>query len=464
MSNLSGIVCNKEVTKKSSFKMFNFKAIALLTVFSVTTLNVGPVLAKSIFIPNFGFESGLQRWNVTKQVRSSTTSRVGDFSAKLNAEGAKISRKVTKLKPNTNYELSAFIRGNANFGVQIGTNEVVKSHERPGGWKKLTVVFNSASNDSAVIFASFKDDSAYIDNVKLKSIKGGEIDAATKQKVVVKHKLNPELPPSGNFSLLDWKLSVPTDEDENGKSDTVKEVDLAQGYSNPNFFYTNEDGAMVFKVPVAGYKTSKNTKFTRVELREMLRKGNKEHKTKGVGKNNWVFSSAPEEDKLAAGGVDGKLTGTVSINHVTTTGDPKQVGRVVFAQIHANKDEPIRFYYRKLPNNEKGSIYFAHEPLEQKDIYVDMLGSRSSKAENPEDGVALGEKFSYEINVVGNGMEVKLFREGKPTITKTVNMSESGYDQGGQYMYFKAGAYLQDSTGNADDYAEVAYYQLENSH
>jgi len=26
-------------------------------------------------------------------------------------------------------------------------------------------------------------------------------------------------------------------------------------------------------------------------------------------------------------------------------------------------------------------------------------------------------------------------------------MSESGYDQGGDYMYFKAGAYLQDSTG-----------------
>ena len=93
-----------------------------------------------------------------------------------------------------------------------------------------------------------------------------------------------------------------------------------------------------------------------------------------------------------------------------------------------------------------------------------MIGSRSSKQENPEDGIALGEKFSYEINVFGNGMMVKLFREGKKTITKTVNMSESGYDQGDQYMYFKAGAYLQDNTGDADDYAEVAYYELDNSH
>ena len=93
-----------------------------------------------------------------------------------------------------------------------------------------------------------------------------------------------------------------------------------------------------------------------------------------------------------------------------------------------------------------------------------MVGSKSSNAKNPEDGIALGEKFSYEINVNGNGMMVKLFREGKATISKTVDMSESGYDQGGQYMYFKAGAYLQDSTGEPDDYAEVSYDELENSH
>ena len=43
-------------------------------------------------------------------------------------------------------------------------------------------------------------------------------------------------------------------------------------------------------------------------------------------------------------------------------------------------------------------------------------------------------------------------------------MSLSGYDQAGQYMYFKAGAYLQDSTGNPDDYAEVVYYALDNQH
>jgi len=403
----------------------------------------------------------------------------------LAGEGARIRNKVS-VKPNTNYELTAFVRGNALLGVEIGSSLVESSYEEvPKGWGKLTVVFNSGSNEHAIIFAAYKDEVGFIDDVKLKTTSdSGNLTASkpkpkgvskatpksvskSKAKKLAsdsKRKLNPSLPPSGNFELMDWMLSIPTDTDGNDKADSIKERALSGGYSNSQFFYTNDEGAMVFKVPVGGYKTSKNTKFTRVELREMLRRGNTQHKTKGVGKNNWVFSSAPIEDQEAAGAVNGKLTGTLSIDHVTTTGEPNQVGRVVFAQIHASKDEPIRFYYRKLPGNEKGSIYFAHEPLGEKDIYVEMVGSRSSKADNPKNGVALGEKFSYEIDVFGNGMMVKLFREGEKTITKAVNMSESGYDQGGQYMYFKAGAYIQDNTGEPDDYAEVVYYDLENTH
>ena len=197
----------------------------------------------------------------------------------------------------------------------------------------------------------------------------------------------------------------------------------------------------------------------------MLRRGDRSYTTQGVGKNNWVFASAPESDRIAAGGVDGILTGTLAINHVTTSGAANQVGRVIFAQIHANDDEPIRFYYRKLPNNTKGSIYFAHESRnEANDIYYEMIGSRSQSQSDPADGVSLNEKFSYKIETVGNLMTVTFIREGKPDIVETVDMSASGYDVGGQYMYFKAGAYIQDNTGQDTDYAQVAYYALVNEH
>ena len=277
--------------------------------------------------------------------------------------------------------------------------------------------------------------------------------------------LNPNLPPSGNFELLDWKLQNYIDADGNGRSDQIDEEDLANGFEDSEYFYTASDGGMVFRVPIAGAKTSTNTSYTRTELREMLREGDGSFSTQGVGKNNWVFGSAPTSDLTAAGGVDGVLTGTLAVNHVTTTGDDNQVGRVIFAQIHANDDEPIRFYYRKLPNNTRGSIYFAHESRnEANDIYFEMLGSRSQSQSDPADGIALDESFSYEINTVGNILTVTLIRSGKADIVETVDMSGSGYDVGGQYMYFKAGAYIQDNTGDDDDYAQVTYYALNNEH
>ena len=93
-----------------------------------------------------------------------------------------------------------------------------------------------------------------------------------------------------------------------------------------------------------------------------------------------------------------------------------------------------------------------------------MIGSRSSSATNPTDGIALNEKFSYKIKTVNNLLTVTISRPGKTDVTKTVDMSNSGYDVGGQYMYFKAGVYNQNNTGNADDYVQATFYKLEKSH
>lgn len=221
---------------------------------------------------------------------------------------------------------------------------------------------------------------------------------------------------------------------------------------------------MTFKAPVDGAKTSSNTSYTRSELREMLRRGDTSHDTKGVGKNNWVFSSAPSSDRNAAGGVDGTLTAELKVDHVTTTGSSSQVGRVIVGQIHANDDEPVRIYYRKLPNNSLGSIYIAHEPNGGSDSWYEMIGSRSSSASNPSDGIALGEVFGYKIDVQGNTLIVTITRAGKPDVVQSVDMSNSGYDVGGQYMYFKAGVYNQNNTGDANDYVQATFYKVENKH
>ncbi len=288
------------------------------------------------------------------------------------------------------------------------------------------------------------------------------------QDIINSHKekvtLDANANPASNFDLTDWSISLPIDSNKDGVADNVPENYLASGLTIKPLFYTADDGGMVFLAPIDGPKTSKNTKYTRTELREMLRKGNARIKTKGITQNNWVFSSAKRKIKKKAGGVDGTLDATLAVNHVTTTGDAKQIGRVIVGQIHATNDEPVRLYYRKLPNNTHGAIYMAHEPLTGDEQWYDLIGSRASNAKNPEDGIKLDEVFSYRIHVEGHLLRVTIMRAGKEDVVQEVDMTNSGYDKSNQYMYFKAGVYNQNNTGDNTDYVQATFYQLENKH
>lgn len=268
------------------------------------------------------------------------------------------------------------------------------------------------------------------------------------------------------IELVDWYLSVPTDEDNSGTSDSIDENELASGYTNSEFFYASADGGIVMRSPSYGFKTSTNTSYVRVELREMLRRGNSSIRTQGVNKNNWVFGSASNQGQANAGGVDGELNVTLAVNNVTSTGENYQIGRLVIGQIHANDDEPIRLYYRKLPGNDKGSIYFAHESRVNgsDEVYVEMIGSRSNSASNPSDGIALDEKFSYRINVTANLLTVTIIREGKEDVVADLDMSNSLFDQDGQYHYFKVGVYHLNNSSEPDEYAQATFYEIRNAH
>lgn len=277
-------------------------------------------------------------------------------------------------------------------------------------------------------------------------------------------KLDPNKKPGENFELVDWSLSLPVDANDNGIAENIGEVALKNGFEIKPLFFTGQSGGLVFVAPNYGPKTSKNTKYTRSELREMLRRGDASIKTKGVNKNNWVFSSMHRSNQRRAGGVDGSLEATLSVNRVSVTGDEKRLGRVIVGQIHAIKNEPIRLYYHKLPNNTKGSIYFAHETQSGDEQWIEMVGSRSRTSADPEDGIELNEIFSYKISVEEDLLLVTLIRQGKPNITKSVDMSESGYNKADQYMYFKVGVYNQNNTGDKNDFVQATFYYFDNKH
>jgi len=193
-------------------------------------------------------------------------------------------------------------------------------------------------------------------------------------------------------------------------------------FDNKDFFYTVIDGTrrwVVYKTPNSGV-TSKNSSNTRTELHE---------------KREWT----PEEG--------GKLTGTSKVMQVSVSGDARVAASysVVIGQIHSgegHENEPIKIFYKKFPGQSKGSVFWNYEINTEGDdnsgrwdystaIWgYDMSVIGASKDDfpvEPNDGIELGEEFSYEINVYEGIMYLTFKSEGHETKTFTKNLIESEY-------------------------------------
>lgn len=425
-------------------------------------------------IVNPGFEDGWVGWTDGDPSGSGTAlsedAYSGERSVKLTENKAFVAQTVA-VQSGTAYRLSVQIRGPGNIGAKVGAEMFFEQQPKKSKkWQELAVTFSSGEAESVSVFASGGGVEVRFDNFRLEALDTPDVE--TSARIISSraggYGLSPDLPPGRNFDLLGWYLTTPADDDRDGKADRVTEVQLAKGAIDERYFFTEKDGGMVFRATVAGAKTSKNTRFTRTELREMLRRGDTSIHTKNddgsPNKNNWVFSSAPARALNAAGGVDGTLRATLAINRVTETGDSNEVGQVVVGQIHAHRDEPIRLYYRKLPGNTRGSVYAAHEISDGDDIYFELIGSRKDDAEDAPDGIALGEIFTYEIETRGNNLHVSISQDGVVRAEQIIDMSNSGYDVDKDYMYFKAGAYNQNATGDADDFVQATFYELDTSH
>ena len=288
---------------------------------------------------------------------------------------------------------------------------------------------------------------------------------------------SPATIPAHKFDLSQWKITLPMDQDKNGKIDEIDVRDI-QSYSHPDFFYLDEQGHMVFQAPNKAITTA-NSSNTRSELRQMLRGTNRKIKTKAPG-NNFVIAAHPNASEYAA--IGGRMQATLKVNHVAkNAGNPTKhpAYSVVVGQIHAGKDkqlikaqtgfgwgnEPLKIYYKKWPHHERGSVFWTYEKNlakkdpNRKDIAYPVWGyTWDNNAEPGNHGIALGETFSYEVNVHGNVMHLTFTAEGHPTVRHSINLADNvdafgredkkdnpaGYT--GDWHYFKAGAYNQCST------------------
>ena len=212
--------------------------------------------------------------------------------------------------------------------------------------------------------------------------------------------------------IQQWKILL-----GNGES-----YDSLMNLEHEDYFYSVKDEDevewAVFKTPDGGI-TSPNSHNTRTEM------GQKEH---------WM----PKKG--------GRLTGTLKVVHVSTSGDARVASTysVVVGQIHSDEgheNEPLKIFYKKFPGHAQGSVFWNYEintagdNAERWDFSTAVWGydmavvgtTPDSYPAEPEDGIGLGEEFSYEVNVYDGIMYLTFTSEGHETKTFTKNLESSEY-------------------------------------
>ena len=197
----------------------------------------------------------------------------------------------------------------------------------------------------------------------------------------------------------------------------------------------------------------------------------------GDYRNNWALGYQPSNHAGNSGeswgAREGVMTATLRVNKVTTSGKDSSKGRTVIGQIHASNDEPLRLNYKHRAGFQGGCIYASSEQNGGNDETDFVLaGSNTSCSSDPgNNGLGLGELFSYKIENVDEDIIVTIY-EGDfgsviNSVTIDLNQINGNYDVSDDWMYFKAGAYTQNSTadgGNEGDGDIVTFYRLDVNH
>ena len=280
--------------------------------------------------------------------------------------------------------------------------------------------------------------------------------------------------PGDKFDLSEWNITLPVDSNNDKKPDIIS-VRKIQDFSHPDFFYLDENGGMVFTSPNKALTTANSTN-TRSELRHMLKGTSSRIKTQSP-KNSFTVASNPVANRFAR--VGGKMEATLKVNHVAKRAkyaEKAPAYSVVIGQIHATKwdkkvqgfgwgNEPLKIYYKKWPQHEKGSVFWSYERNLPKDdpnrmdIAYPVWGNVWTDSSDPgEQGIALGESLDYVVNVHEDVMYLTFSAVGHETVEYKINLANA-VDANGKldkhdhpygytldWNYFKAGAYNQCST------------------
>ncbi len=252
------------------------------------------------------------------------------------------------------------------------------------------------------------------------------------------------------IDLSHWKVTLPIS-NEQGKPYEISPPQINDFATNeiakPYMYIDSTKGTIVFHaMPTSS--TTKNTKYSRSELREQM--------VPGENNVNWTFEQ---------GGI---MKGKLSVAEVTKDKDGKY-HRVIIMQIHGRLTNEQRDLIGEDDNNappmlkiywDKGKIRVKTKVLKNLNATVPEILHEDAWDNdvgfNFEEEVGFN-KFTLEVRV-SEGKMVIVLNDTEYKVYKSVHMRKWGIFEN----YFKAGNYFQSRDKGSS--AKVNYYNLEVSH
>jgi hypothetical protein len=233
--------------------------------------------------------------------------------------------------------------------------------------------------------------------------------------------LDRNVAPGGNFDLSVWELEEPVGSPGSPTVVSPRALEGPNGYQDAYFHTDPTDGAMTFWDPENGVTTA-HSRYPRSELRE---------RNAGGGRADWPIAGIH------------RLSAIVEVAAVPD--------RVCVGQIHLGAPIQPGITESTKPLLE---LYFTASGSIVVGIEDSPAGHQTA---HPVTRVPLGTKFSYAIELTGEG-----------TIALTIDGATSMYPLPASFrgygMYFKAGDYDQTTGAEASVGATVKFYALQVSH
>nr|WP_321222251.1 polysaccharide lyase family 7 protein [uncultured Psychroserpens sp.] len=253
-----------------------------------------------------------------------------------------------------------------------------------------------------------------------------------------------------NIDLSHWKVTIPV-ANEKGKPYEVEAPEILDYANNetlkPYMYNDSTKGALVFYAKPTS-STTKNTKYSRSELREQM--------VPGDNNTNWTFAQGAT------------MKGKLAIDEVSRDADGKY-HRIIIMQIHGRLTNEQRDLIGQDDNNappilkiywDKGKIRVKTKLLKNLDATGDELLHEDAwdndEGFNFEQEVGFG-KFTLEVQV-SEGKMVIVLNNTEYKVYENIHIRKWGIFEN----YFKAGNYFQ--TRDEGAFARVKYYSLEVKH